>query len=644
MTQIISRASDVRITEINLSSVITNSSVTCAAIPVVSVQGITKPKLFTNAQDWLTEYGNPDPSVSMTIQSGLNYFTEGNQAWGLRVVGTDALYAGVLLYQDTDSLSHLEGQSATDPTNTDLGTLVTTGQEAVALFYPIHGPGSYGDDLSISIATAAISAPTNLQLTPTLGSGSMSPTTYAYQVSALSPEGESLSSSQVTIVLSGVSQPIASITLTWTGVASAIGYNVYGRLANSTYGLLQTVGATTTTFVDAGTITADTTHLPITDIGDVVGSNEFIVSVYDNSKPNQGPLENWTCTLTPNVDASGTQTELEDRINPFSTYIQVVSNVAALNSIPQVTAVTETAMAGGDSGTAPTSSQIASAMQVFANKQLYNPNVFVNAGISDPIYQLAIDTLVQGRGDAVSLLDVPPSSQQFQTAIDYRNLTLNLNSTYSSLFNPDALQVDLINGKQVYVPPSSWAAALCARTDRVANPAYSIAGLNRGLLNIIKQRYTFDDGEATALFNAQVNYLRTFVGQGIALWEQQTLAGQYSALSWLSVRRIVNVIKVALYKFLLYSLQEMDTDAIRRQIINSCSAYLDTVVNSAGLNSYNVECDNGNNTAATANAGILVVTVVLVPNIPIHEIQLQVVVSKQGVTFSEVLSQVNSNS
>jgi Phage tail sheath protein subtilisin-like domain len=643
MTQLVSRASDVRVTEINLSSVITSTSVTVAAFPVISKQGSTNPLLFTNAQDWLTEYGNPDPSVSMTIQSGINYFTEGNQAWGLRVVGTGAEYAGVLMYIDTDGSTKLKGQPSDDPINDDLSTFVSPGQEAVALFYPNRGPGSYGDNYSIKITTAAVTAPSGLAGTAQLGSGSMAATTYTYQVSTLSANGESLVSSPVTLVLGGTSVPIASITLTWTAVQGAIGYNVYGRITGGTYGLIATTGAATLTFVDNGVIVPDHTHQPITDAGLVPGSNEFVVSVYDNTQPNLGALENFTCTLNAYVDNSGTQTELDNRINPFSSYIQVSSNVPALPSIPKIGTVAETAMTGGASGTTPTSSQIALAMQIFTNKSLYGTNVFVNCGIADPVYQLAIDTLVQGRGDAVSLLDVPSISQQFQASIDYRNLTLNLNSTYSSLFGPDLLQADLINGMRIYCPPSGWAAALCARTDRVANPAYSIAGLNRGLLNVLKQRYAYDDGEATDLFNAQVNYTRTFVGQGIALWEQQTLAGQYSALSWLSVRRITNVIKVSLYKFLLYSLQEMDTDAVRRQIINSCSQYLDAVVAANGLFSYTVECDNGNNTAATANAGVLVVTVVLVPNIPIHEIQLQVVISRQGVTFSETLSAVNGN-
>ena len=81
---------------------------------------------------------------------------------------------------------------------------------------------------------------------------------------------------------------------------------------------------------------------------------------------------------------------------------------------------------------------------------------------------------------------------------------------------------------------SGWAASLCAYTDSVANASFSPAGLNRGLVNVLSTRYTYDDGQASNLYKAQINYTRTFTGAGIALWEQQTLQAKQSALSWLS--------------------------------------------------------------------------------------------------------------
>jgi hypothetical protein len=52
--------------------------------------------------------------------------------------------------------------------------------------------------------------------------------------------------------------------------------------------------------------------------------------------------------------------------------------------------------------------------------------------------------------------------------------------------------------------------------------------------------------------------------------------------------------------------------------------------------------DSSNNTAQDFNSGIRNVTVIIIPVIPIHIINLQVVISKQGVSFTEALSSVQA--
>lgn len=636
------QGSDVRIQEVNLSQVITSASSSVVGQVIVSNQGPTTPVLFTDADDYLATYGNPNAQISFDVYCGLDYFKEGNQLWGLRVVGAGAKYSAVLLYVDNNGVTQLFPIAAgiDDPTNVDWDVLTPAGGVALALFYGNKGPGSYADPLAISIVSTNAETPTNVTATSAATGGILPAATYNYQVASIGAQGETLASSSVQVVIAGAGATNAN-TVGWTLDPNALGYKVYGRTTVG-LGFIAQVGASVNSFVDTGTVTADPSKQPITSPADLPpASPVFNVNVFDTSSNTTTPVEPFDCSLTDNTDGSGLETELEQRINPFSQYIQVVSNVPALvGELPTVGNVAQTKMAGGNSGAAPTSFDIAGAWNGFSNKQLYAVNLLLNSGHSDPTVQLAMDTLAQARGDAVGLLDVPSASQQFQQAIDYRNLELNLNSSYSALFCPDVLEADTINGKQQYVPFSGWAAALCARTDRVANPAFSPAGLNRGLVSVLKTRFTYDDGQSTDLFKAQVNYTRTFIGQGIALWEQQTLAAQQSALSWLSVRRIVNVIKVSLYQFLLYSLQEPNDDFTGRQIVGSCNAYLQLIQNARGISSYDTVSDASNNTAAMFNSGIRTVTVIIVPQIPIHEIDLQVVISKQGVSFTEVLSQV----
>lgn len=643
MTILVQRASDVRVQEIDLSQVITSASTAVACQVVVSNQGSPDPKFFTNAQDYLAEYGNPNAQISFDVYCGLDFFKEGDQLWARRAVHSDALYSGLLMYNESDVTNLLGTTSGVpDPTLPDWSTLIPSPSDVpVALFYPKRGPGSYASQLAVSVTSNNLNPPDNLAGSSQSTGGILLAGTYQYQVSAISDTGETLASTPVVVTIVG-SSVANQVTLTWDPVDQADGYIVYGRTSTtSLIGSLATIGKGTTTFVDTGSIPPDTTKKPITSPANLPPLDpRFTVSVYDLNTSVDNPVEQFVCTLTPYTDSSGIECELEERINPYSQYIQVTNNTLALTSVPDITTVAKMQLAGGNSGTAPTEFDVAAAYDVFSNKQLYQINTLINGGHATPTVQKAMDALAVKRWDTVAMLDVPSAKQTFQAAVNYRKLELNLNSSYSALFCPDVLEADTINGKQQYVPFSGWAAALCARTDRVANPSFSIAGLNRGLVDVLKTRYTYDDGQATELFKARVNYTRTFVGQGIALWEQQTLQAQDSALQWLSVRRIVNVMKTAMYQFLLYSLQEPNDDFTGRQIVGACTQYLQSIKDARGISDFTVVSDASNNSAAMFNSGVRRVTVIIIPVIPIHEIQLQMVISKQGVSFQEALSQV----
>ena len=61
MALIQQKPSGVYTKEIDLSSIITSASTSVCAQVVVSKKGSTKPKFFSNADDYLKEYGNQIP-------------------------------------------------------------------------------------------------------------------------------------------------------------------------------------------------------------------------------------------------------------------------------------------------------------------------------------------------------------------------------------------------------------------------------------------------------------------------------------------------------------------------------------------------------------------------------------------------------
>lgn len=631
------RASDVYVREFDLSHIVTGASSSNAAAVVVSNKGSLVPEHFTQADTFLNHYYNrSDPSIPISVQSTLNYFHEGNSLWVVRAHGTDYKFSGLLLVQDgakTELIPLTDGTD--DPEDIDFEDIALNNKYILGLFYPKLGPGSYADSYQVSITSGNIDPPANLEATTSDKGGVLNPATYGYSVSSITPDGETVIGNVAIVTISGQGATYSN-TITWDPVPGALGYRVYGRGDEvSEQKRLAEVGQGTYSFVDTGEIVPDD-FSPITNPDDAAAP----IPIFTVNIRAEGATENFDCTLEEFTDEDGVAMEMEAKINPFSEYMNFKSNVPNLIVVPKrVTSVPAwTNLEGGDSGTVPTNFDVSRAWEVFDDREKYDINIMINSGHSYPNVQLNMDRIAQSRGDAVPLLDVPSARQKYRQAINYRNLDLGLSSSYSALFSADILQEDNINGRERFVPFSGYAAALCARTDRVANPSFSIAGLNRGLVNALGYRESYDSGQSTELYKAQVNYLRSFTNIGTALWEQRTLSGKDSALSWLSVRRILNVIKVSLYRAGLYIIQEPNDEFTARQVVSMFEEYLEAIKNARGIHSYTVVADASNNPLAFINGGILRCSVIIIPILPVHELQVDVAISKQGVSFEETLT------
>jgi hypothetical protein len=502
--------------------------------------------------------------------------------------------------------------------------------------YAQGGPGSYANTQALTIQANNLAIPSGVTAVGAITGGSIAAGTYTYAVAAVSASGaETLVSAVATVVLAA-GPSTNSVTLTWTPSLGAVAYKIYGRSALvASMGVLATVGVASTTWLDDG-LSVPGAVPPLTNPAQVTLSYGFTLRVFDQLISTSTPLETFDCTLKDGVDFTGSPTETTQRVNPYSKYIHVISNVPTLLSLPVLTSyTTQVKMLGGTSGTAPTSSTIVAGWNVFRNKSKYTIDTLMNAGRATPTIQKAMDAVAQARGDCVAFLDTPSAKQTSSAAIDYRNVDLNLNSSYSALFCPDLLEVDPISGKFLFIPPSGMMCGLFARTTNVRQPWFSIAGLNRGLLDILDVRYTYDEGESTQLFIAQVNYMRKFQGAGIALWEQSTLASQSSALQFLNVRTLCNIIKRSAYGFLIYGLQDPNDDILRMSLVSGLNEYLKLVQAGRGLLSFEVYSNKNNNPDILANSGILAITIIIVPTLAVQKIQLVLGISKQGLQISE---------
>lgn len=636
MAGLVQQSSNVRFDEIDLSQVIASNSSSRAAIVFASTQGRTGRFNVTNTQAFVAEYGAPNASVSFGHYCALDFLSEGTSIDCVRVVAADAKLSGLLMkdVSGVTTLTAVSGGVGGNPADFDFETAAGS-DTALLLFTPKKGPGSHGDNLAVKVLSENIAVPDAPTVVASATGGTLAAATYEYKVTAMSATGQTMPSaaSTPTVVAAGTTN---KLTVSWTAVEGARGYKLYGRIAGGSFGLITTVGARTLSYEDTGSVTPAVLVQP--PAAAPVATKEFTVEVYDTSISTTNPQEEWLVTLRDEVDGTGAQMEATQRINAFSNLVQVTSYVPELLSAPpSVVAAARTNLAGGASGSAVTNSQIALAWdEHFGDAEKVKVQLLINGGYTDVAVQQAMDAVARKRGDATAFLDMPQTSQLAADAVTYRQLVLGIDSSYSSIYTSDNFISDNYNGKKLYTPPSGWAAAVCARTDRMVGAQGAPAGLNRGIIPVLGSRYQYDEQERTDLFNAQVNYMFRMIGSGTAVWEQVTLQSKKSALSWLNVRRMVNVIKSSVKDFLMYSLQEPNDDFTRRQIVTACSEYLQSWKDARGILDFKVVADDTNNSAAQFNLGILKVAFFITPIIPIHEIQVDVVITKKGVQFSEI--------
>lgn len=373
----------------------------------------------------------------------------------------------------------------------------------------------------------------------------------------------------------------------------------------------------------------------------------FYIDVYmDYNNPRDVPVESYLVKRSAEVDGYGNQKFLEDVINKSSKYIRVRNNPFA----PEKVKVLETAkvfLDGGTNGFSVSYGQVMRGWDLFADPEHINVNILIQGGapvgmtglqdIAD--IQRKMTRIAEDRMDAVALLDVPSSEQETARATAYAVQELNLDSSYAALYTCDIKVPDTYNDMDVWIPPSSYAAAACAMTDEDYEVWFSPAGMYRGMIRDAKKsRYIYNQGHRDALDYVNVNAIRYFPrGQGYRIWGSNTLQSMASALSDLNVRRLMNFIEKSVRIANMYSVFDPNDQILRSRVTTIIERFLTPIKNAGGLYWFQVTCDDSNNTPDTIARGILVIDAYFDPVITAKRIHLRANLMATGASFQSYL-------
>ena len=198
-------------------------------------------------------------------------------------------------------------------------------------------------------------------------------------------------------------------------------------------------------------------------------------------------------------------------------------------------------------------------------------------------------------------------------------------------------QYDRYSDVYRFVPLNGDIAGLAARTDTVADPFFSPAGFNRGIIRgAVKLAFNPTKAQRDILYPARINPVSTFPGQGTILFGDKTGLTTPSAFDRINVRRLFIVLEKAIATASKFQLFEFNDEFTRANFRNIVEPFLREVQGRRGITDFLVVCDETNNTGEVIDRNEFIAEIFVKPARSINFITLQFIATRTGVSFDEV--------
>jgi phage tail sheath protein FI len=274
------------------------------------------------------------------------------------------------------------------------------------------------------------------------------------------------------------------------------------------------------------------------------------------------------------------------------------------------------------------------ALNLLANPNEFRYNIISVPGLTIDAYPTPIGTLItniEDRGDAIAVIDPSLYGSTVSTTIGN---AATQDSSYAAAYWPWCQTTDPNTGQLVWVPASTMIPGVYAYTDKVSEPWFAPAGINRGGLGTVRQvERKLTQTDKDNLYAGKVNPLATLPGRGVVVYGQKTLQTKASALDRVNVRRLLISLKSYISQVADNLVFEQNTAATRNQFLSQVNPYLDSVQQRQGLYAFKVVMDDTNNTADVIDRNQLVGAIYLQPTKTAEFIYLNFNILPTGATF-----------
>ncbi len=299
-------------------------------------------------------------------------------------------------------------------------------------------------------------------------------------------------------------------------------------------------------------------------------------------------------------------------------------------------------LTAGANGSAVTNGQMKSAFEKFADAETIDVGLII-ATKGDSTHLDNLITIAENRKDAVvfcsperaDVVNVTNSNTQTNNVVAFFDTIRS--SSYAVFDSGYKYMYDRYNDVYRYVPLNGDTAGLAARTDLVADSWFSPAGFNRGVIRgAVKLAYNPTKTQRDDLYQARVNPVATFPGQGTVLFGDKTALSSPSAFDRINVRRLFITLQKAISTASKFQLFEFNDEFTRANFRNIVEPFLREVQGRRGITDFLVVCDETNNTGDVIDRNEFIAEIFVKPARSINFITLSFVATRTGVSFDEV--------
>jgi len=272
-------------------------------------------------------------------------------------------------------------------------------------------------------------------------------------------------------------------------------------------------------------------------------------------------------------------------------------------------------------------------INLLSNRDDYRFNILLAPGLFNSLQTGLITNIIsvaEDRGDFIFVNDLYTYGATLSLVTAE---AIGRNTSYAASYWPWVQTQDPDSGRNVWVPASTVIGGVYAYNDRVAEPWFAPAGINRGGLQVIRAERRLSQTDRDTLYQNKVNPIATFPGQGVVVYGQKTLQTQASALDRVNVRRLLIALKNYISQVANNLVFEQNTTTTRNNFLAQVNPFLESVQQRQGLYAFKVVMDESNNTAADIDRNQLNGGIYVQPTKTAEFIYLDFNITPTGATF-----------